>query len=85
MILIGGLCEAYHWTVQDAMKLTMPQIIMLNHAAWVNKERAERRHAAKRDKEGSKKQRTWRGKDVRELDSNEFGKYWGKVHVHNQT
>lgn len=32
----------------EAAKLTMPQIIMLNHAAWVNKENADRRYEAKK-------------------------------------
>jgi hypothetical protein len=29
------------------MKLTMPQLIMLNHAAWVNRENADRSYEAK--------------------------------------
>jgi hypothetical protein len=33
------------------MKLTMPQIIMMNHAAWVNRENSDRRYNAKRHKD----------------------------------
>lgn len=29
--MIGSLCEAYHWTVEEAFKLTTPQIILLCH------------------------------------------------------
>lgn len=31
----------------SVFKLTMPQIIMLNHAAYVNRENADRRYKAK--------------------------------------
>jgi hypothetical protein len=48
--VVSSLCEAYHWTLAEAMKLTMPQIIMLNHASWVNRENAERRYNAKSKK-----------------------------------
>lgn len=38
---MDNLCQAYHWRIEDVFKLTMPQIIMLSHAAWVNHERLE--------------------------------------------
>jgi len=35
------------------MKLTLPQIFMYNHAAWVNRENSERRYKAKKALEGN--------------------------------
>lgn len=32
----------------DALKLTVPQITMLNHAAWAEHENSDRRYKAKR-------------------------------------
>lgn len=37
------------------MELTWPQIILYNHASWVNHERAERRYKAKDKKKGPQK------------------------------
>lgn len=34
------------------MSLTLPQIIMLNHSAWVNHERSQAKFEAKQKKEG---------------------------------
>ena len=31
--MIGSLCEAYHWTLDEAFKLTTPQIILLCHVS----------------------------------------------------
>lgn len=31
MAIIASLCEAYHWTLEEAFKLTTPQIILLSH------------------------------------------------------
>ena len=31
--MISSLCEAYHWTVEEAFKLTTPQIVLLCHAS----------------------------------------------------
>lgn len=45
------MCEAYHWTLDEAKSLTMPQIIMWNHAAFVNKERSDIRWDMKRARE----------------------------------
>lgn len=42
-MILDSLAQAYHWSHQDMMKLTMPQIIMYNHASWVNRENYERR------------------------------------------
>jgi hypothetical protein len=39
LLLIDNLCQAYHWTIGEAFRLTLPQIIMLNHAAKVNHDR----------------------------------------------
>lgn len=40
---MDSLCQAYHWTLKEAMHLTLPQILMLNHAAKVNSLRMDER------------------------------------------
>jgi len=75
LVLIDGLCQAYHWSLTDALRLTVPQVLMLNHAAWVNQKRSEERVKAKEaDKDG--KDPVWCGKKVDELNSDEFAAYW---------
>jgi len=66
------------------MCLTLPQIIMLNHASWVNQARSEERFKKKQEAE---KHQTlpndpvvFRGKRVSELDSDEFMAYWSGGH-----
>lgn len=39
-----SLCSAYHWSYADAMHLTIPQIMMLNHAAHVEYENGQLRY-----------------------------------------
>lgn len=43
MVLVDNLCQSYHWTLGEAMKLTLPQIFMLNHASAVNSKRMDER------------------------------------------
>lgn len=52
-MMVESLCQAYHWPLEKAMNLTLPQMIMLNHASWVNHENSERRFKAKRKWEES--------------------------------
>lgn len=51
LIVLASLCEAYGWTLQEAMQLTLPQIILLNHATYVNRENLERKMDAKKQLE----------------------------------
>jgi hypothetical protein len=51
MLLVASLCEGYHWTLDEAMSITMPQAIMLNHATWVSHQNSDRKYDAKRAKE----------------------------------
>jgi hypothetical protein len=46
--MVSPLCEAYSWSLKEAMSYTLPQIIMLNHAAYVNRENSERRYEAEK-------------------------------------
>jgi hypothetical protein len=39
--MIEGMCQAYHWSFEDAMRRTLPQVIMLNHAAWLTRKRLD--------------------------------------------
>lgn len=54
MLLIASLCEGYNWTYDEAMSITMPQAIMLNHASWVSHRNSERKSEAKRKLEKKK-------------------------------
>ena len=48
----------------------MPQIIMLNHGAWVNSERCKKRSSKPKEEE-----QTYKGKKVSELDTEGFKAY----------
>lgn len=39
MVMVDQFCQAYHWSLKDVLKLTMPQIIMLSHAGHCNYQR----------------------------------------------
>lgn len=58
------------------MRLTMPQIIMLNHAAWVNSERMKSRIHSKKN-EDDDDQIVYKGKRLSELNSEEMAAYYG--------
>ena len=45
--MISSLCEAYHWTVEEAFKLTTPQIILLCHASSEQYKRIKSKYPAK--------------------------------------
>ncbi len=60
------------------MKATLPQIIMLNHAAWVNHERMERRIKAGRNTTEAAEtieEAQYHGRPITELNSTEFAGY----------
>lgn len=42
-MLVESLCQNYHWTPKEAMRLTLPQIFMWSHAAAVNSKRTDER------------------------------------------
>jgi len=57
---VDSLCQAYHWTLKEAMHLTLPQILMLNHAAKVNSLRMDERiekDRVKKDKADKEKEK----------------------------
>jgi hypothetical protein len=68
--MVDQLCQAYHWPFEAAMKMTMPQIILLNHASWVNNKRYETP-----DKEEDRP--VHNGKKVDEMNSDELLGYYG--------
>lgn len=49
--MIDQLCQGYHWSLKEAMSLTLPQVILLGHAAWANDKRSKARSAAKEQEE----------------------------------
>lgn len=68
-MMIDSLCQCYHWSLEEAMKLTMPQIIMLQHASHINMKRMEARREANKQKEPEKK---IAGKPVEEASSEDI-------------
>ena len=62
--------SAYHVPLAEAMKLTLPQILMLNHAAWVNYERAKSRH-----EDAPEEIPTYNGKPLEDCNSDEWTAY----------
>lgn len=82
-MLIDSLCQAYHWTLPDAFRLTLPQVLMLNHAAKVNglrmDEQIERKKVDREKEEAEQKKRDERdpiiphlGKRISECTSDEI-------------
>lgn len=61
------MCASYHWPLSEALKLTVPQVIMLNHAAWAEHENSQRRYEAKRQWE-----------EQREIDDPKLPEYGGR-------
>ena len=63
------------------MRLTMPQILMLNHAAWVNskrsKIRSQRDVSQNNSASMSDEEEVFNGKPVSELSSDEMAAYMG--------
>lgn len=55
----------------------MPQIMMLNHAAWVNKTRSDKRNALARAEAEKPKEEMFEGKPLSELTSEEYAEYLG--------
>jgi hypothetical protein len=86
LLMISSLCEAYHWTYEEAMRRTLPQIIMLNHAAWVNHERMELELEAESGESGGtgryKKRKKNEDPDgVTNMTSEQFMMYWGSANA----
>lgn len=72
--MVDSLCQSYHWSFRDTLRLTLPQMIMVNHAAHVNHLRVEARVKSKqvaRDKESQ----MWHGKHISELNTDEYLSY----------
>ena len=62
------------------MRLTIPQIIMLNHGAHVNQLRSDARIEARRKQQDKEEENpvVWNGKRANELNSQELMAYWGQ-------
>lgn len=72
LILVDQLCQAYHWTFAEAMKMTMPQIIMLNHAAHVN----AKRMGLDRDEDDVPVEVGGKSKSMDVMDSKDYERYY---------
>lgn len=68
-MMIDSLCQCYHWSLEEAMKLTMPQIIMLQHASHINMKRMEARRSVTK-KEAEKP--TIAGKPIEQASSKDI-------------
>jgi hypothetical protein len=51
-MMVCSLAEAYHWSLREIFDLTMPQIVMLNHAAFISGKRFDARMERDRGKVG---------------------------------
>ena len=77
------MAQAYHWTLEDINKLTYLQIMLLNHAAEVNRKRLDLHIAKNRDagtlspSEQVADMPLFKGRRVDELTSDEYMKYLG--------
>lgn len=60
------------------MSLTMPQIILLNHAAWVNSEHMKQRMDTKTEarQDDPDNPVVYQGKRLGELNSDELARYY---------
>lgn len=76
-MMIHSVCSAYHWTYEEAMKRTLPQIIMLNHAASVVGERMSRKYKSASGSTPTEDPDppVWRGKRLSELNTAETAQY----------
>jgi hypothetical protein len=81
--MIDGLCQAYHWTLPEAMKLTLPQILLFNHAASVNGRRMDNKQEARKKQDETSKSRNekdpivYNGKRLSQLTDDEQEAYYG--------
>lgn len=40
MLMVESFCSGYNWSLDKALGMTMPQIVMLHHASYVNRKRS---------------------------------------------
>lgn len=76
--MIDSLCQNYGWSYQETMRMTLPQIVMLNHAATVNAKRVEIRVKAKSNKD-KQDPVVHNNKRLSELDSNDMASYYADI------
>jgi hypothetical protein len=82
MTLVDSFGQAYHWTADYTLNLTVPQILMINAGADVNKRRMDLR-IAKQHRGTPKAQKeepeppaeTWLGKPIDQLSTKEYMLY----------
>lgn len=51
MRLVHSLMSAYHIPLREAVSMTLPQIIMLNHASWCESKDTESRMKESKERE----------------------------------
>lgn len=88
-MMISQLCESYHWSLRDAMSITMPQLIMLGHAAGANakksKEKSDydsKQREKLREEEAdldAKDPVVWNGKRLSQLSAEENAAYMNDI------
>lgn len=92
LLLFDAILKNYQgMTFREAMRLTLPQVILLNHSAAVNKERGDEfyewkeslkggsnpdKRKSRSDADASSKTEEFEGKKVCELDSDSFARYF---------
>lgn len=74
--MVDQLMQAYHWSYEEAMRRTLPQIVLLNHAATVNSKRMDARIKAKDAPKDEGDEPVWHGKKLSEMNSDEMTAYY---------
>lgn len=80
---MDSLAQAYRWSYDEIMRLTYPQILLLNHAADVNKKRLDARiKSRRRDGTASIAEElsdmpVYKGRKLTDLTSEELASYMG--------
>jgi hypothetical protein len=83
--MVDSLCQNYGWSFEETMHMTLPQIILLNHAASINSKRVDIRvkaNAKKKEREAERETNdpiVHGNKRLSQLDSNDMIDYYADI------
>ena len=77
--MVDQLCQCYSWSFQDVMKLTLRQIVLLNHAAHVNSERMKARTGAGSTAAAQPDKKVFMGKSLEQMSSVDMSLYYKEL------
>lgn len=79
--MVDSLCQNYGWSFEESMHMTLPQIILLNHAAALNAKRVDlkvKANAKKKEREAEDPV-VHGDKRLSQLDSNDMVHYYSDL------